>query len=62
MDEERPIYISKWFNVLFFLRLNIEFIFLTFFYSAEFQPQSKKEIAHHILLFGCENVVDHDVW
>lgn len=29
---------------------------------AKFHPNSTKEIAHHILLFGCHDVGDQEVW
>jgi peptidylglycine monooxygenase len=32
------------------------------FYITEFQPKSTKQIAHHILLFGCGAKADEDLW
>jgi len=31
-------------------------------YITEFSPNSKKEVAHHMLLFGCEHVGNEEVW
>ena len=30
--------------------------------KAEFNPNSTKEIAHHMLLFGCADAGDEDIW
>jgi hypothetical protein len=30
--------------------------------SAKFRPNATKEIVHHIFLYGCSDVGDHEVW
>lgn len=32
------------------------------FFITEFQPKSSKQIAHHILLFGCNEKSNEDLW